>query len=138
MAVQYPESRSPGKYLWLEPDSATPTRDRLHVNYELTGDEDARAESREKLYLRAMRRLGAWPLRRLHPGHGSSIHYAGTLPFSDTEKAYTLSPDGRIWGTNKIFVADGSGFKYLPAKGLTLSLMANAHRVAAGVLKTTA
>jgi choline dehydrogenase-like flavoprotein len=74
----------------------------------------------------------------LYPGHGSSIHYAGTLPFSDMEKPYTLSPDGRVWGTNKIFVADGSGFAYLPAKGLTLSLMANAHRVAAGVLKTTA
>ncbi len=138
MAVQYPESRSPGKYLRLQPDGATPTRDRLHVNYELTRDENARVEWREKLYLRAMRRLGAWPLRRLYPGHGSSIHYAGTMPFSDVEKPYTLSSGGRVWGTNKIFVADGSGFAYLPAKGLTLSLMANAHRVAAGVLKTTA
>ena len=28
------------------------------------------------------------------------------------------------------FVADGSGFRSLPAKGLTFTLMANAHRVA--------
>lgn len=138
MAVQYPESRSPGKYLQLEPDAGTPTGDRLRVNYELSGDEAARVAQREKLYLRAMRRLGAWPLRRVYPGHGSSIHYAGTLPFSDVEKPHALSPDGRVWGTNNVFVADGSGFAYLPAKGLTLSLMANAHRVAAGVLQTAA
>jgi hypothetical protein len=30
-------------------------------------------------------------------------------------------------------VADGSGFRYLPANGPTLTLMANAHRVAAGL-----
>jgi hypothetical protein len=40
-----------------------------------------------------------------------------------------------LGGTKNVFVADGSGFKYLPAKGLTLTLMANAHLVALNSLK---
>ncbi len=42
----------------------------------------------------------------------------------------TLAPDGRLHGTANVWVADGSGFRFLPAKGVTLTLMANAHRVA--------
>jgi hypothetical protein len=32
-----------------------------------------------------------------------------------------------------VFVADGSGFRYLPANGHTFTLMANAHVVAQAV-----
>jgi hypothetical protein len=32
-------------------------------------------------------------------------------------------------------VADGSGMRYLPAKGLTFSLMASAHNVAEAALR---
>jgi hypothetical protein len=34
-----------------------------------------------------------------------------------------------------IYIADGSGFRYLPAKGITLSLMANAHLTALYAIK---
>ena len=79
--------------------------------------------------------LGCYAIRRIHPGHGSSIHYAGCLPFNDEEKKFTVSSSGKLNGTKNIFIADGSGFKYLPAKGITFSLMANAHLVAKNVLK---
>ena len=58
------------------------------------------------------------------------MHYAGTLPFSDDPQPFTLGTGGRLAGTRRVFVADGSGFRYLPANGLTLTLMANAHRIA--------
>lgn len=82
-----------------------------------------------------MTKLGAFPVKMIDPGIGSSIHYAGVLPFEKEEKPFTLSPDGRLHGTRNIFVADGSGFCFLPGKGLTLSLMANAHSVAQNALK---
>ncbi|HEY5426617.1 MAG TPA: GMC oxidoreductase, partial [Candidatus Tumulicola sp.] len=87
-------------------------------------------------FVRALRTLGAWPVERIHPPLGSSIHYGGTLPFADQETAFTLSRDGRLHGTRAVFVADGSGFTFLPAKGVTFSLMANAHRVAKRLAET--
>ena len=74
-------------------------------------------------------------LSKIRTNAGASIHYSGTLPFSENEQLFHLSPEGKLYGTNNVFVADGSGFKFLPGKGLTLSLMANAHIVAQNVLK---
>ncbi len=127
----HPQARSEGKALWIESDPSSPTQDRLAIAYALTGDERRRHVAREGGFRRALRTLGAWPIKRVHPPLGSSIHYAGTLPFDREEKPLTLSSDGRLHGTEGVFVADGSGFTFLPAKPLTLSLMANAHRVAA-------
>ncbi len=83
----------------------------------------------------ALRSLGAWAIKRIQPGMGSSIHYAGTLPFAGDGRPFSLATDGRLAGTAAVSVADGSGFRYLPAKGLTLSLMANAHLVAREALR---
>jgi hypothetical protein len=77
-----------------------------------------------------MRRLGAWGLKRIDPGYGASIHYGGTLPFNQAGARISLDLSGRLNSSASVFVADGSGFRYLPAKSLTLSLMANAHLVA--------
>ena len=46
-----------------------------------------------------------------------------------------LRQNGRLKGTSRVMVADGSGLTYLPAKGLTLSLMANAHNVAMNAIR---
>jgi hypothetical protein len=100
----------------------------------LTGEEAAKADRRERKYLAALRKLRCYPIKRVYPGYGASIHYGGTLPVSLEEKAYTLAQDGRLHGTKRIYVADGSGFRFLPAKGLTFSLMANAYRVALKLL----
>ena len=81
------------------------------------------------MFTRALRSLGAWAIKRIQPGMGSSIHYAGTLPFAGDGRPFSLLSDGRLAGTRRVWVADGSGFRFLPAKGLTLSLMANAHLV---------
>jgi choline dehydrogenase-like flavoprotein len=130
VGIDHPQASSEGKFIGIETDKSSPTGDRLYVNFDLTPDERSRYDARERSFMRALRRLGAWPLKRVHPPHGSSIHYAGTLPFSDRERPYTLSPEGRLHGTRAVYVADGSGFTFLPAKGLTLSLMAQAHLVA--------
>jgi FAD binding domain len=135
VGIDHPQSYSPGKELWLEPEASSPTLDRLHIAYALGDRERVTYDQRERAFMRVLRRLGAWPIRRMRPPLGSSIHYAGTLPFREREKPFTLSPEGRLRGTRSVFVADASGFTHLPAKGLTLSLMANAHRIARNVVE---
>jgi voltage-gated potassium channel Kch len=136
VGVHHPDGYSTDKYVTLEPDPESPTKDRLFISYRLNDGEEARVASRIREYVRALRVVGALAIKIVKPGHGASIHYAGTLPFSSKEERYTLATSGRLHGTKNIYVADGSGFKYLPAKGLTLSLMANSHIVARNALSS--
>jgi hypothetical protein len=109
------------------------TTDALEIVYE-TDVETERLQARdESVLLGGLRRLGCWPLKRIHPGNGSSIHYGGTLPMQRADGELTVMPEGRLRGTSSVFVGDGSSFPSLPAKGLTLTLMANAERVGAQV-----
>ncbi|MGQ0539518.1 MAG: GMC oxidoreductase [Gemmatimonadaceae bacterium] len=62
---------------------------------------------------------------------GSSVHYAGTIPMTAADEKHTCRPDGSVRGLDRLFVVDGASFSSLPAKNLTLTLMANAARVAA-------
>jgi choline dehydrogenase-like flavoprotein len=109
--------------------AGTDGEDRLEVNYELSTDEASRHARDEKQVIRIFRRLGCWPIKAIRPGHGSSIHYAGTFPMAAEGGYLTSSPDCRLRATRAVYFADGSPFPYLPAKGLTFTIMANANRV---------
>jgi choline dehydrogenase-like flavoprotein len=84
--------------------------------------------------LRAIQRmfpsLGCIIASSVRGKNGFSSHYAGTIPYSSDEREFTLAPDGRLYGTRSVYVADGSGFRFLPALGLSWTIMANAHRTA--------
>ncbi len=134
MGIHQPDRPSKNKYVQLIKDKTSPTNDALRIEYSLNDEEKANRARREKKYMRIMRRMHVYPLKKFDPGAGASIHYAGTLPFSTTEDAFTLAHNGRLHGTKTVFVADGSGFTFLPAKGLTFTLMANAHVVAENAL----
>jgi hypothetical protein len=136
MGVYHPDGQSNNKYVQLIPDSKSPTGDKLKVEYAISTAEAKEFKARENKLMKAVRKMGTYPITRINPGHGTAIHYGGTLPFSNSneEKPYTLSPSGRLHMTKNVYVADSSGFTYLPAQGLTFSIMANAHLVAEGVL----
>ena len=57
-----------------------------------------------------------------------------TLPFADDEGPLTCAHDGRLRPTASVYVADSAPWRFLPAKGLTFTLMANARRVADAVI----
>lgn len=120
--------------LRLEPDVQSPTGDRLVVEdtAEEGGDSAAQARALAK-FRRGLRRMGALPLRTLRLSHGSSIHYGGTLPFGSKTDALT----GRLLGSERVFVGDGSPFRMVPGKGITLTLMAYADWVADRVAERT-
>lgn len=135
MGVHHPDSVSSIKYVELVSSGNSVTRDALKIAYELSSDEASKITKRERKYASVMRKLGCYTLKKMNPGYGSSAHYAGCLPFSAYKKDFHLHPSGRVYGTSHVYVADASGFRYLPAKGGTLSLMANAHLVALNMLQ---
>lgn len=82
---------------------------------------------------RALRMLGCVApaaMTRILP-KGSSVHYAGTLPMTDSESEHSTRADGSARAYERLHVVDGAAFPWLPAKNLTFTLMANASRVAA-------
>jgi hypothetical protein len=135
VGIHHPERPGPGRSLRLEPSTQSPTGDRLVADYLLQERELRRIAERERAVKGALRSMGSWAIKTIRPGIGASIHYAGTLPFAADGRPFSLAQDGRLAGTSRVTVADGSGFRYLPAKGLTLSLMANAHLVADAALR---
>jgi choline dehydrogenase-like flavoprotein len=85
---------------------------------------------------RALGRLGCVVppgMTRVLP-KGASVHYSGTLPMTrDDQGRFSATPEGRLRGWQNLYVADGAGFPFLPAKNLTFTLMANASRIASRV-----
>jgi hypothetical protein len=127
--VHHPDSFSKSKYLELNPELNSVSGDNLVAHYELNANEIEIIRKREKTILKALIKLGITPIKRINPGAGSSIHYGGTLPFNEINTIGNQSYNGQVYGAENVYIADSSGFKYLPAKGVTLSIMANAHRV---------
>lgn len=79
-----------------------------------------------------MRKLGAWML----PGsfvvgaEGADLHYAATLPHARLPAPHECHLNGQVAGLPGIHVVDGASLPQLPAKAHTLTLMANADRIA--------
>jgi hypothetical protein len=128
LGLHHADTPTPLKTLTLVQPRAT-LPERLKIDYALRADESDRIERHERLLLRQFRRLGCPVIKRVRPGHGSSIHYAGTFPMSASPRPLETSRDGLLAGTRAVHIADGSLLRSLPAKGLTLTLMANAHRI---------
>jgi hypothetical protein len=128
--IHHSERGGEGRSLRLCPDAQSPTGDVLHADY-LMGDADKKeAADRDRRFMRFFRALGQWPMKQVSPGMGASIHYAGALPVSVDERPFHTKHEGRLHGTKRVWVGDASAFCYLPAKGISFTLMANAHRVA--------
>jgi len=87
--------------------------------------------------LSEFRRIGAFSLSRLAttspPGWG--FHYAGCLPMRASPQAYETHVDGRLWDSRRVRVVDASVLPSLPAKNLSLTMMANAARIAEETLR---
>jgi choline dehydrogenase-like flavoprotein len=81
-------------------------------------------------------RLGALAHRGLivAPPAGQGIHYAGTLPMSESPcRPYQCDRFGNLFGEPGVSVVDGAVFPALPAKNYSFSVMANAMRIADSV-----
>jgi hypothetical protein len=84
--------------------------------------------------------LRCFPMGLINSQPGGSIHYAGTLPMVDKSKISSGIPgfssaltteaqDAALSACANVHVLDGSPWHFLPAKGLTFTLMANSLRL---------
>jgi len=61
---------------------------------------------------------------------GASVHYTGTLPMSEKSGPLSTSKYCQSYDFENLYLVDGSTIPFLPAKNITLTLMANALRIA--------
>ena len=61
---------------------------------------------------------------------GESSHYGGSFPMSNNPKKFESDIFGRPFGFKKVHLADSSVFPSIPAQAITLTIMANAYRIA--------
>ena len=64
-----------------------------------------------------------------------SYHFGGTFPMSNERGGYRTDVLGRLDRWEKIHLIDGSVFPSIPATTFTLTVMANAHRIAKAVCR---
>lgn len=127
LGMHHHDRPSPDKHCELREHKGS---DSLHIRYRTSPREDADQLAAESRVRAIFRSLSCFALRRVHLGHGASIHYAGTLSMSDRPGPLNTTPDGGITGLPGVFAADSSVFPSLPARGVTFTMMANAHRIA--------
>lgn len=120
-------------HLWYP---ARPEKDNS-VRLDRSGDLDISYQSTvsgavERHLISVLRRIGYFSLPSLckYPAPGNSFHYAGTLPMKERPSSpYETDRFGRLNGTTRISIADGACFPALPAKNLSMTIMANAMRI---------
>ena len=128
LGIHHEDRPRPEKYCVLHRGAP----DRLEVGYKPSADEEKMQHADERLLLGFMRKLGCVPLKTIRPGHGASLHYGGTFPIvPESDDPLTCDRASRLRATRAVYLADGSVFPWLPPKGLTFNIMANADRVGA-------
>ena len=111
------------------------TKGRLTVQGGFEPALDGAEQTARKTLARSWRALGAHVLpgrRRATPG--TDAHFAGTLPMGG-RNANGTSVLGEVAGQPGLHVVDGSVLPSLPAKHATLTIMANASRIAAALAR---
>jgi len=84
-----------------------------------------------KLALNAFRLGGILAVPGLQfAGAGRSYHSGGTFPMSKNPDGFQTDKLGRINGMDRVHIVDASIFPSIPATTITLSVMANSHRIA--------
>ena len=133
-SINHPDSYTDGNILRLVKSNNSPTGDEIKINYsrKIMSSSD---KSANNVITRALFKTGCIPLAENKMEPGSAVHYAGTLPYNSTLSKFYLNTDGKLSGTSSVYVIDESGFKFLPANGISFSLMANADRIARQLIK---
>jgi len=75
-------------------------------------------------------KLRCLPIGIVKTKMGDSRHYAGTMPISEPGQfPIGMNAQGLIHATKNVYGFDSAGWTYLPSRGLTLTIMANARRL---------
>ena len=134
LALDHEDRPTPDKYCMLEkgPEGQP---DLLKVVYQLSDAVKMKQRQYEREVLWHFLKLGCIVIKRIFPGYGASLRYGGAFPMNRQERALTVDTNGLLRGTRSVYIVDGSIFPYLPAKGMTFTMMANANRIGEFICK---
>jgi len=126
MMIFYPARKSKSNYIALRPDG------KLEMNHR-----DERLGDAEATLVKIFKKIGFYSHMSLcqYPKMGSSLHFAGLLPMKDEPKEFETNKTGQLFGHQHVYIGDGAAFSDLPAKNLTMTLMANSMRIASHIKK---
>jgi len=99
-------------------------QDTLEIVFRETGTELENHQVKLKKIMQQLRELGLLPLKT-----GSdyvTAHYAGGAPFQDKAGKLSVDANSKLHQAKRIYVADSSAWRALPAKSPTLTIMAHA------------
>jgi hypothetical protein len=129
VGIHHPERPSAGKWIELRQRADS---DVLAAGYELSAEEKQLIGADNRGLIVCLLKLRCLPLALFSTVPGASIHYAGTIPRegSGVNAPVTSTVTGKLNGSRHVFLADSATWTALPAKGPTLTIMANARRIA--------
>ncbi|MFA6045830.1 MAG: GMC oxidoreductase [Phycisphaerales bacterium] len=137
LGIHHEDNPAPSKFIALHAQASDAPRapgvspDTLEIRYDQTPAEVRTQHQTEREVLKLFRTLGCYTLhsRAVRLGAGASIHYGGPLPMSGSPRELECDAECRLTGHPRVRLADSAVFPRLPAKGVTFTMMANAHRV---------
>ncbi len=111
-------------------DAAT-GQDRMELRAELNPGAKAHVKRAMSKLFKNGRRIGAGPvpfmLKMTEPGR--SFHCGGSFPMSRQPGPFQTDLLGRVPGWERVHAVDATVLPSIPATTITLSVMANAHRI---------
>lgn len=129
--VRFPAFESKKAFCMLKEE--TGEKDILEIQFQESSEELRKHEDDCGKIFRQLRSLGLFPVHTIF-GYTTS-HYAGGIPFQHTLGKLSVDSDGKLHQAQRIYIADSSSWRALPAKPPTLTIMANASRVGKNVLR---
>jgi choline dehydrogenase-like flavoprotein len=105
----------------------------LVIDRETTSGWPPMLRDMSRALLRAAPALDLWPLLPMTSvsAAAKSYHFGGSFPHSETRTGLATDRTGRLDKWEHIHLVDASVFPNIPATTFTLTIMANAHRIAA-------
>lgn len=111
----------------------TGDKDVLEISFQESNEEIKDHNNEFNKIVKQLRSLGLFPIKTVKDY--TTSHYAGGVPYSQVPGKISIDSKGKLHQAKRIYVADSSGWRALPSKTPTLTIMANAARIGKNVLK---
>lgn len=129
--IRFPAFESKNKFCRLKKEGNK--KDVLEISFRESSKELTDRKSEISKVVQQLRVLGLFSLKKVNDY--TTAHYAGGVPFQQKEGKLSVDVKGKLHQAKRVYVADSSTWRALPAKPIALTIMANASRVGKNVLK---
>jgi len=129
--IRFPAFESKNKFCQLKKEKNG--KDVLEISFQESNKEMVSHKNEVNKIVQQLRVLGLLSLKKVNDY--TTAHYAGGVPFQQKKGKLSVDMKGKLHQAARIYVADSSTWRALPARPIALTIMANAARVGKNVLK---